>query len=219
MAFPEPAGGSARVPTPQRILAAATRLFGERGYDSVSVTAIAAEAGVSKANIFHHFKSKRELYLSVLRAACAESAALLEEGEGTGRGFAERLARFLDGHLAHVYQHAGLTRLILRELIEDEPGSGQELAEEALGHSFTRLVALLRDGQAQGALREDIDPAMLALLMVGANVFFFQVDALIRHFPDIRFADDRGAYSRMLADILWRGIDADRARAAAGAGG
>ena len=43
------------------ILDAAVRLFSESGYDGVSMRRIAEEAGVSKANIYHHFASKEAL--------------------------------------------------------------------------------------------------------------------------------------------------------------
>ncbi|HBE91853.1 MAG TPA: TetR/AcrR family transcriptional regulator, partial [Gammaproteobacteria bacterium] len=44
------------------ILDAATRLFAERGFDGVSMRQVSEAAGVSKANIYHHFESKEALY-------------------------------------------------------------------------------------------------------------------------------------------------------------
>jgi AcrR family transcriptional regulator len=49
------------------ILAGARRLFTTRPYAAVSVTAIAQEAGVSRALVTHYFGGKRELFLEVLR--------------------------------------------------------------------------------------------------------------------------------------------------------
>ena len=50
--------------TAQTILLAARRLFAERGFDGVSINDVAAAAGVSKANVFHHFGSKPKLHLA-----------------------------------------------------------------------------------------------------------------------------------------------------------
>ena len=50
-----------------RILAAARRLFSERGFSAVSTTEIAAEAGVARGLINHYFGTKRELYIEVVR--------------------------------------------------------------------------------------------------------------------------------------------------------
>lgn len=51
----------------QDILAAARRLFSERGYVAVSTTEIAAEAGVARGLLNHYFGTKRGLYLEVVR--------------------------------------------------------------------------------------------------------------------------------------------------------
>src|SRR3977135_2971359 len=50
-----------------RILAAAERLFAERGVDHTSTALVAAEARVPQGLIFYHFKTKMELLLAVIR--------------------------------------------------------------------------------------------------------------------------------------------------------
>lgn len=50
-----------------QILAAARRLFSERGFAAVSTAEIAAEAGVARGLINHYFGTKRDLYVEVLR--------------------------------------------------------------------------------------------------------------------------------------------------------
>lgn len=48
-----------------RIINAATKVFAENGYQRASTNAIVKEAGISKGILFHYFKSKKELYLSL----------------------------------------------------------------------------------------------------------------------------------------------------------
>jgi AcrR family transcriptional regulator len=50
----------------RRILAAAERLFADRGVDSVSMDTIAAEAGVGKGTLFRRFGDRASLALAVL---------------------------------------------------------------------------------------------------------------------------------------------------------
>jgi AcrR family transcriptional regulator len=50
-----------------RILAAAERLFAERGFDRTSTARIAAAAAVPHGLIFYHFKTKMDLLLAVVR--------------------------------------------------------------------------------------------------------------------------------------------------------
>lgn len=189
-----------------RIRAAAEALFAEHGFDAVSLNAIAERAGVSKANIFHHFKSKHDLYLTVVRTACENSAERLQGLSGESGAFAQRLETYAHGMLADMLGHGEVSRLILRELLNNGEQRGQEFAEKVFGENFARLVETLRHGQTRGELRRDADPAMVAALLIGANVFFFEAHAVLRHFPDVAFARDPALYSRMLADILLRGI-------------
>ncbi|WP_372451967.1 TetR/AcrR family transcriptional regulator [Streptomyces oryzae] len=54
-------GGDTPAPVPQRLLAAATRLFAEQGYDRTSVQEIVEAAGVTKGALYHYFGSKDDL--------------------------------------------------------------------------------------------------------------------------------------------------------------
>ena len=53
--------------SPDRILAAAAAEFAERGFGGARVDRIARRARVNKAMLYYHFRSKRELYRTLLR--------------------------------------------------------------------------------------------------------------------------------------------------------
>lgn len=60
------------------ILGVARRLFGAGGYTTVSLSDIAAEAGVARALVNHYFGSKRQLYLEVVRQMMVVPASVSE---------------------------------------------------------------------------------------------------------------------------------------------
>jgi len=206
MATPQSTRQPASTDTVDRILTVAEALFAEHGFDAVSINAIAEAAGVSKANVFHHFISKNDLYLAVLRNACRDASQHLDELGNDQESLATRLPQFARAHLDNLLEHAQVTRLMLRELLSDNPRHGQELAEKVFGEKFSRFVAILRAGQQAGELRADIDPAMVATVLLGANVFFFESREVLRHFPDVTFTQQPERYSTLLADILLHGI-------------
>lgn len=189
-----------------RILAAAGRLFSESDFEAVSMNDIAAAAGVSKANIFHHFASKQALYIEVVRGACQDSFDRLHNLDADDGPFVQRLGVFAASMLRNMLEHDQVHRLILRELLTNGELRGREFAEQVFGDNFARLVSILRAGQTRGELRADLDPAMAATLLIGANVFFFEAQQVLRHFHDVDFAHDPQRYSQMLTDILLRGI-------------
>ena len=206
MPVPQHTHTPARPDAVERILEAAESLFSERGFDAVSMNDIAAAAGVCKANVFHHFTSKNELYIAVLRNACQDAVQHLDDLSNDDTALTARLPQFARAHLDNLLEHAQVARLMLRELLSDNPRHGQELAEKVYGEKFSRFVSILRAGQQAGELRADIDPAMVATILLGANVFFFESRAVLRHFPDVSFTQQPERYSAMLADILLYGI-------------
>lgn len=194
-----------------RVLAAAEELFAARGYDAVSVNDIAERAGVSKANVFHHFESKNALYHAVVRNACADSIERLQQLQHEDGAVPGQLADFAGKHLKSLLDHNRVSRLILRELLGEKGARhALELAEKVFGENFAILVEIVRTGQRRGELRADFDPAMVATLLIGANVFFFESQEVLRHFKDVDFARDPARYSRMLMDILIAGIRAPK---------
>jgi AcrR family transcriptional regulator len=106
-----------RLPTEERralIVEAAGRLFGERGYDGVTLDEVAAAAGVTKPILYRHFDDKRALYLALLerhRDDLAGFAALIPSvGEP-----AERLRAVLDVWLTYVETHSYAWRMLFRD--------------------------------------------------------------------------------------------------------
>ena len=66
------------MPTRDRILDAATDLFGRRGVDAVSLDMIAAEVGVAKQTLLYWFPSKDDLVRAVLVSAAHELSVVIE---------------------------------------------------------------------------------------------------------------------------------------------
>lgn len=71
--------------TKERILLAALRLFARHGYEAVSVSDIAGELGMTKGALYRHYRSKRDIFDSILarmerRDAQQASAHDLPEG-------------------------------------------------------------------------------------------------------------------------------------------
>lgn len=127
-ALPDPAGGKATL-TPrqrerrERILAATLAMTGARGYDGVSMRAIAAQSGVTERTLYNNFGSKDRL---IAIAARQRSSRIFEEAARLAPEGGAAFLLCLPGHLA---------RATL-----DEPQMARVLAQVLLDHS--ELVGL-----------------------------------------------------------------------------
>ena len=87
-------GSPRRSPTRERLLAAASDLFAERGFHRTTARDIAARAGVNLASGHYHYGSKKDLYLAVLRAQFADvRSRLAARGASLDPAALDRLSR------------------------------------------------------------------------------------------------------------------------------
>lgn len=188
------------------ILRSATDLFGESGFDAVSINAIANRAGTSKANVFHHFGSKERLYLTVMRDACGRFAGSIAALGDATRPFAERVADFVREDLATMRSQPDQSHLILREILESGPCRGRTLASDVFDEQFGSIVQLFRDGQANGEVSADVPAALAASMLIACNVFLFQSQHVLRHLPGVDFVDDPDRYAALVSRVLIDGL-------------
>lgn len=194
--------GSAR----SAILESAEQLFAEQGFNAVSISEIALAARASKANVFHHFGSKQNLYMAVLKLATDRAGGEVGRQVVAGQGgVVERLSLFMANYLQVLISYPRTSRLVMRELMEKGERDGAILARELFTKNFVRIVGLIREGQCSGVLRKDLDAELLTVLMVGIHVFFFHTRSVIRHLPGVEFAADAEGFSHDALDLLLRG--------------
>lgn len=194
----------------EAILSVAKKQFAEHGYQGATLSQIAARAEVSKANIFHHFGSKEGLYLAVLKDYCEQLSPLRGSRPISAPTCTEQLRQFARVHLENMLTEQGAVRLFLRELLAKDSLRKEMLAKGVIEDNFARLVQMVREGQEAGEIRPDLDPAILATVLLGADVFFFIGRDVFRHFRDVHFAEAPGAYSEALSEILLKGCLAER---------
>jgi AcrR family transcriptional regulator len=147
-----PATRRRRMPAPQRrevILAAAEETFGRCGYHGASLDEVAHAAGVSKALIYEHFSSKRELHASLLDERAAEIFARVEAAVERGGSGEQRLRNGIDAFLEFVEEHREAWRALFRDAADPEVGGLVAGVQHRATGVITRLIA---SGPTAGAI-------------------------------------------------------------------
>ncbi len=161
----------------EKILEVAEALFARRGFAGVGLREVAETAGLGKSSLFHHFRSKVQLYFDVLgRALGRIEARLLPTLAGGGEPMA-RLDRAVDTMIDSLAEQPATARLLLRSIFEDDdfapdPIPEAEPAERALEAMIAGLEALLRDGVTCGAFRP-VSARHMVQTLIGATVYHF----------------------------------------------
>ena len=170
----------ALAPTAQRLLAAAQRLLASGGFEALKLSAVAREAGESKASIGYHFGNKAGLITALVDSFAHDANRGLIEDTGELPKGEERIHALIDGE----------TR------IAADAGSYQsffEVLPHALRDDDLRgRVAALYDGYRDTVLRclDAADPAAKEQLRPFAMLMIAIVDGLaIQHGLDPEGAD------------------------------
>jgi TetR/AcrR family transcriptional regulator len=174
--------------SPDRILAAAAVEFSERGFAGARVDRIARRARVNKAMLYYHFRSKQELYRTLLRRHFTLAAERLRAIAGGAGSPAEKLDRIVAGLAAFVREHESFPAIMLREVAEGGAHLDREtlLALVSVPQAFFTIV---QDGVASGAFRA-VHPVVAYFSTLAPVVFFLAAgkirsEVTARHLMDL----------------------------------
>jgi AcrR family transcriptional regulator len=93
------------IPTRDRIVLAASKLFYSEGIRGVSVDAVAAKAGVTKRTLYYHFRSKDDLIAAYLAARDQPNLALFKQWFDEAKGSVAAKVENIFRNLARSARH------------------------------------------------------------------------------------------------------------------
>jgi AcrR family transcriptional regulator len=134
----------------RRLLEQGAELFSRHAYADLSMAAIARDAGISKALLYHYFPSKQAFFVATLEQQAAELAARVDDVDPSLPP-AEQLASALDAFLGWVKEHAeGYGKLLVGAATHPEV---RELVEGVRQQTAERILAGLAPDPAPPAVR------------------------------------------------------------------
>ena len=170
-------GGGARAETAQAtrdaLLDAARAAFAEQGFDAPSLDAICARAGLTRGAFYVHFSDREALVVAVVSQVVERFLDAILAGGDTA-DLAGAVRRFADAVVvatASRGRHEPLVAtglLPLHRMLEAahrSPAIRARLVEIA-AEARDRVAVAARRARAAGALRDDVEPAHLAALLV-----------------------------------------------------
>lgn len=209
-------GGRIRQRNRALIVAAAERVFAERGFDGATTAAIAAAAGLPKANLHYYFATKEAVYRAVIDGIVRLWLSAFDD-IAPEHDPALALAAYIRRKMRLSFEHPEASRLFALEVIRGAPVVGDFLAGELKDWVETR-AAVVRAWAAQGRMAP-IEPAHLFFTIWAATQTYADFDAQITAVlgRDRQTATDREVATEQLVALVLRGCGLDPPRQGSGA--
>lgn len=199
--------------TARRILAAARRVFLEKGMAGARMQEIADEAGINKALLHYYYRSKEQLFQIVFEQALADMMPRVQAIVTQPMPVREKLKAFVRVYFEQLREHPVVPLFVLHELqrgggslvqvfqahLMQQAGKAQPLLPPAL------LLDQIRAAQVRGEL-PPYDPVQLLVSILAMCIFPFLARPMIQFLLSMdqsafdRFLEERTAHVEVFLD-------------------
>lgn len=162
----------------ERVLATARQLFFAHGYSALTMDVLARELGMSKKTLYVHFASKDaligEIFTQFANDVRTQAETIFDDDD---LPFTHKMHRFGE---VMVQRLSGLSPHLLRDLQRFAPHIFRQLEELRSQNIPLIFGAILRQGQAAGIVRKDVDTVFAVEFWHAALQSLLHPDALDR---------------------------------------
>ncbi|NNM66302.1 MAG: TetR family transcriptional regulator [Burkholderiales bacterium] len=160
------AAGRIRLANEAAIVRAAEAVFARDGFRGASMAAIAAQAGVAKANIHYYFRTKQQLYRAVLEGMLHDWLAETD-GIRADADPAQALGAYVRAKMALAQTRPEASRVFAGEMLRGAPEM-QNILRGELRELVARKSAVIEGWIAQGRMAP-VDPPHLLFTIWAAT--------------------------------------------------
>ena len=188
-----------------QILQAALTCFANKGYHQTSMDDIVAESGLSKGGLYWHFKSKQELFVSLIEwylASFSDEAFHTWTAEMSATEKIRAMTEFFLTYNEQLTPFFKITIDFWAQTSEDE--QLRAIFDEMLENFRQHLGAIFEEGVARGEFRP-VDGSQLAL------AFFAALDALSLYKTLLSDKIDIQGATETLLDVIIAGLQPEGA--------
>lgn len=184
----------------RHILDAAVKVFARKGFFHARVSDIAREAGVADGTIYLYFQNKDDILINLFEDQMKIVIDNVRAEIDKETDPLEKIRRFAYAHLGLVHNHKDLAEIIQVE-VRQSAKFMKEYRNEKFYEYLDLIGGIVREGQAKGVIRSDIDPGVVK------RAFFGALDEMSRFWvlsSKRKYSIETAA--RQISDFFIRGI-------------
>lgn len=160
------------------ILDAALRVIKKKGFHKARMADIAREARISYGLVYHYYKTKEDLFETILERWWGGLFSLMTETRAAGEEVQEKLKRIILFLLDTYQHHPNLVNIFITEISRSTANLTRKRLERFKGF-MTLTEEVIVEGQTRGVLRDDFKARYLTYIFLGALETFVSAMVLV----------------------------------------
>jgi TetR/AcrR family transcriptional regulator len=192
----------------EALLQAAGRLFAAHGYRAVSLREIAQDAGVTPAMIHYYFGDKQGLYDAMLEEVFARVLQRVRGALSGKTGLGDGLPDLLEVLTSTFAAEPWLPGLMIREVFSEEGRFRERFIDAYASQMAALLPALVQREIAAGRFRDDLDPRLAFVSLLGMTVFPFVARPVVERVLGLKYDErSRRVFAEHTRRIFMEGVE------------
>ncbi len=155
--------------TRARIIETAMRVFVRKGFFGTSIADLATAVDMTKGALYHHFENKDAIFFAVVEKIKRTWMEIVGSEVLRSEDAVLRLETLLDRHVRLIEQNDAFC-LVLSGVLTEMDGVNPSVRDAVQG-VYADLILfveqIVREGQATGQVRSDVDAKLTAFSIVG----------------------------------------------------
>lgn len=196
-----------------QILAAAARVFAQRGFERATINDIAKAAHLAEGSLYNYFRSKEELLIHIPQhcvrpglSTLFEQTVLPDDLHGV-----ERLLESVAGTaVKRMRANAAFWKVFLSALPHLSTSAREKYMQLFPVRGASILERLLREGIRRGLFRRDLNPVIAARTLPGMLMFFVLTQEVLLGRPLTPYD-----YNEVVSEVVGVFVHGVRSRATA----
>jgi AcrR family transcriptional regulator len=164
----------------EQIASAALAIIAQHGLRRTSVASVARRVGLVPSAIYRHYRGKGEILDAVLDLVHDRLLDNVRRVTTETPDALARLQRLVALHVSLLTTQPGILRVIFSEEVSGGKSARRARVFRTVRAYLTAVEDIIRQGQAAGTVKPDLDPPALALMFLG----LIQPAAILAHLSD-----------------------------------
>jgi len=168
----------------QVIVDAAKKIIISRGFENLTIRAIAREISVTEGALYRHFKSKHEIVSLLIDDVEEALLSVIEKAAYSSDGPIEKMKKIFLSHISNAEQRKGMTLIVINESFTIRDKKIKKKMLKVMSRYLEILRVVLREGIKLNQISKevDVDAAGIAFFgMVQAAVTFWALNDFSYH--------------------------------------